>query len=115
MLFSSTYSPDQLMPKPTPAFMPDRASAVPIFEQICVSFRARIRSGALETGARLPATRALAQDLGVARATVVTAYEQLVAEGYLASRRGSGYTVCAMGEVELSPGARRSAAGGRPA
>ncbi|WOI35112.1 PLP-dependent aminotransferase family protein [Tritonibacter scottomollicae] len=97
------------MPKPTPAFMPDRASAVPMFEQICVSFRARIRSGALETGARLPATRALAQDLGVARATVVTAYEQLVAEGYLASRRGSGYTVCAMGEVELSPGARATA------
>ncbi len=93
------------MPGDTPAFMPDRTSDVPIFEQICASFRGRIRSGALETGARLPATRALAGDLGVARATVVTAYEQLVAEGYLASRRGSGYTVCAMGEVELSPGA----------
>lgn len=84
-----------------PSFMPDRGAATPIFEQICAAFRSRIRSGALAEGARLPATRALAQDLGVARATVVTAYEQLVAEGYLAARQGSGYVVCAMGEVEL--------------
>ena len=89
------------MPSDLPAFMPDRRSDVPIFEQICTALRSRIRSGALATGARLPATRALAGDLGVARATVVTAYEQLVAEGYLMARRGSGYTVCAMGEVEL--------------
>ncbi|MDF9303465.1 PLP-dependent aminotransferase family protein [Tritonibacter mobilis] len=89
------------MPSDLPAFTPDRRSDVPIFEQICTALRSRIRSGALATGARLPATRALAGDLGVARATVVTAYEQLVAEGYLMARRGSGYTVCAMGEVEL--------------
>ncbi|TNJ41819.1 PLP-dependent aminotransferase family protein [Phaeobacter sp. B1627] len=84
-------------------FMPDRGSDTPIFEQICAAIRSRIRSGALAPEERLPATRALATDLGVARATVVTAYEQLMAEGYLRSRRGSGYTVCAMGEVELSP------------
>ncbi|OIQ29823.1 MAG: aspartate aminotransferase [Alphaproteobacteria bacterium MedPE-SWcel] len=85
-------------------FMPDRGSDTPIFEQICTAIRSRIRSGALAPNERLPATRALATDLGVARATVVTAYEQLVAEGYLRSRRGSGYTVCTMGEVELPPG-----------
>lgn len=86
-----------------PSFMPDRTSPTPIFEQICAAFRERIRSGALREGARLPATRALAQDLGIARATVVTSYDQLVAEGYLAARRGSGYSVCAMGDVELTP------------
>ncbi|KUP92055.1 MocR-like pyridoxine biosynthesis transcription factor PdxR [Tritonibacter horizontis] len=84
----------------------DRNSELPIFEQICAAIRSRIRSGGLGSGARLPATRALAADLGVARATVVTAYEQLVAEGYLAARRGSGYRVCAMGEVELPPDVR---------
>jgi GntR family transcriptional regulator/MocR family aminotransferase len=49
-----------------------------------------ILSGALAPGTRLPSTRALAAELGVARATAVTAYEQLLAEGYLAARRGSG-------------------------
>ncbi|MFC4783852.1 MocR-like pyridoxine biosynthesis transcription factor PdxR [Nocardioides sp. MAHUQ-72] len=49
-----------------------------------------IRSGRLAPGDRVPPTRALAADLGVARSTVATAYESLVAEGFLASRVGSG-------------------------
>lgn len=79
----------------------DRDSSVPVFEQICTHIREYIRDGVLRPAARLPATRALAEDLGVARSTVVTAYEQLVAEGYLASRRGAGFLVCDMGQVEL--------------
>ncbi|NIZ13453.1 PLP-dependent aminotransferase family protein [Phaeobacter sp. HF9A] len=92
------------MTDPAPGFVPDRTSDTPMFEQICQSFRTRIRSGELASGARLPATRALAGDMGVARATVVTAYDQLVAEGYIRGQRGSGYVVCALGEVEFSPG-----------
>ncbi|WP_446665657.1 MocR-like pyridoxine biosynthesis transcription factor PdxR [Flexivirga sp. B27] len=49
-----------------------------------------IASGRLPPGERLPATRAMAQELGVARGTVSTAYDRLVAEGYLESRVGAG-------------------------
>ncbi len=54
------------------------------------ALRAAIVDGRLPAGHRLPATRALAADLGVARNSVTTAYERLVAEGYLMSRVGSG-------------------------
>jgi GntR family transcriptional regulator/MocR family aminotransferase len=52
--------------------------------------RRAIREGRLVAGTRLPSSRVLAGDLGVARGTVVEAYTQLVAEGFLESRRGSG-------------------------
>jgi len=52
--------------------------------------RDAVRSGRLPAGIRLPSTRTLAADLGVARGTVTQAFEQLVAEGYLTSRQGSG-------------------------
>jgi GntR family transcriptional regulator / MocR family aminotransferase len=54
------------------------------------ALRDAVRSGRLAAGTALPSSRALAQDLGVARNTVVDAYGQLVAEGWLASRHGSG-------------------------
>lgn len=84
------------------AFSIDRKSPVPVFEQICRSVRAQTASGDLLAGTRMPATRVFATELGVSRSTIVTAYEQLVAEGYLKSLRGSGYTVCEMGPVELA-------------
>lgn len=83
-------------------FTIDRSGATPVFEQICAAIRARAISGELQAGSRLPATRVFASELGVSRATVVTAYDQLIAEGYLTSRPGSGYQLCAMGEVELA-------------
>jgi GntR family transcriptional regulator / MocR family aminotransferase len=52
--------------------------------------RDAVRAGRLPAGTRLPSTRTLAADLGVARGTVTSAYEQLVAEGYLTARQGSG-------------------------
>ncbi|MFD4375510.1 PLP-dependent aminotransferase family protein [Streptomyces sp. NPDC058486] len=54
------------------------------------AFREAVRSGRLTPGTRLPSSRALAADLGVSRGLVTTAYEQLTAEGYLRSDRGSG-------------------------
>jgi GntR family transcriptional regulator/MocR family aminotransferase len=54
------------------------------------SLRTAIRTGRLAPGERLPSTRTLAIDLGVARGTVVEAYAQLRAEGYLDARRGAG-------------------------
>nr|WP_202523585.1 PLP-dependent aminotransferase family protein [Kitasatospora sp. SID7827] len=57
------------------------------------ALRDAVREGRLVGGERLPASRALAVELGVSRGVVVEAYEQLAAEGYLVGRRGSGTRV----------------------
>ena len=54
------------------------------------ALRDAVRSGRLAPGTALPSSRALAQDLGIARNTIAEAYGQLVAEGWLAARHGSG-------------------------
>jgi GntR family transcriptional regulator/MocR family aminotransferase len=72
-----------------------------------------VRSGRLTAGTALPSSRALARDLGVARNTVVDAYGQLVAEGWLASRHGSGTWVAERpkpGPAAPPGGAQRAAA-----
>ncbi|RBQ18747.1 PLP-dependent aminotransferase family protein [Spongiactinospora rosea] len=61
--------------------------------QIAGELRAAVRQGRLAPGARLPASRDLARDLGVSRGVVVEAYERLVAEGFLISRVGAGTRV----------------------
>ncbi len=58
------------------------------------ALRSAVRSGRLAAGSTLPSTRALASDLGVSRSTVVGAYEQLAAEGYLTAAHGSATRVC---------------------
>lgn len=72
---------------------------------VIAQVRAAILSGALPPASRLPSTRDLAARLGVARASVVEAYEQLAAEGYIESRRGAGAFVGAdlSGLAELAP------------
>ena len=61
--------------------------------QLAQALRVAIRNGDLRGGEPLPSTRALAAALGVARGTVVEAFEQLVAEGFLESRRGASTRV----------------------
>ncbi len=61
-----------------------------IHQNIYESIREAILSGRLAPGERLPASRALAREAGVSRNSVLAAYDQLTAEGYLLSRRGSG-------------------------
>src|SRR6516165_7586161 len=68
----------------------DRASRTPLSRQLYAQVRSAVLSGALRAGTRMPSTRAMAARLGVARASVVAAYEQLLAEGYVESRHGSG-------------------------
>ncbi|MEV4558005.1 PLP-dependent aminotransferase family protein [Kitasatospora sp. NPDC049285] len=63
--------------------------------QLTRALREAVRDGRLAAGARLPATRVLAAELGVSRGVVVEAYEQLAAEGYLVGRQGSGTRVAA--------------------
>lgn len=57
------------------------------------ALRDAVRDGRLAAGTRLPSSRALAKDLGLARNTVADAYGQLVAEGWLAARQGSATRV----------------------
>jgi GntR family transcriptional regulator/MocR family aminotransferase len=71
----------------------DRATAEPLHRQLCDGLRAAIRTGRLTPQTRMPSTRVLAADLGVSRRLVVDAYSQLVAEGFLLSRHGSGTRV----------------------
>lgn len=59
------------------------------------ALRTAIRDGQLAPGVRLPSSRDLAAQLGVARGTVTAAYGQLTAEGYLTAKRGSGTHVAA--------------------
>ncbi|MEU9956988.1 PLP-dependent aminotransferase family protein [Streptomyces sp. NPDC050982] len=62
------------------------------------ALREAVRSGRLAPGTRLPPYRSLAADLGVARNTVADAYAELVAEGWLTARQGSGTLVAERAE-----------------
>lgn len=63
--------------------------------QVYHAVRRAILDGVLDPGARIPSSRALAADARVSRTTTLLAYEQLLAEGYLETRRGSGTFVAA--------------------
>jgi GntR family transcriptional regulator/MocR family aminotransferase len=68
----------------------DRGSRVPLHRQFYEGLREKVLAGRLRAGMRLPSTRALALELGVSRNTVMGAFLQLLAEGYLVGRVGSG-------------------------
>jgi GntR family transcriptional regulator/MocR family aminotransferase len=70
--------------------------------------REAIRAGRLAPGTRLPSTRTLALELGLARGTVTAVYDQLTAEGYLVARRGSGTEVASSARPETAPPPRPS-------
>ncbi|MEU6222137.1 PLP-dependent aminotransferase family protein [Streptomyces sp. NPDC047042] len=67
------------------------------------ALRDAVRDGRLAPGVSLPATRRLAEELGVSRGTVKAAYDQLVAEGYLTARQGAGTQVAALPSVDAEP------------
>src|SRR5881227_3065075 len=88
----------------------DRTAAEPLHQQLYRQIRDELRSGSFsDTSSRLPSSRALAADLGIARLTVNLAFSKLHAEGYLQSKAGSGTFVAdLLPEAFLS--ARRSEA-----
>ncbi|HEU4462352.1 MAG TPA: GntR family transcriptional regulator, partial [Solirubrobacterales bacterium] len=73
--------------------LPDWTPSRPRRSQLEAGLRSAIREGRLRPDTRLPSTRALATELGVSRRLVVDAYEQLIAEGHLVARHGSGTRV----------------------
>lgn len=68
----------------------DREGEEPIYRQLIRHIRAQIDSGSLPSGSRLPASRELADALGISRISVVNAYAELRAEGYLSAHAGRG-------------------------
>jgi GntR family transcriptional regulator/MocR family aminotransferase len=71
----------------------DGSDALPKYRQLYFQLRSAIVSGRLTAGSLLPSSRMLSQELGVSRNTVLNAYEQLAAEGYLESSVGSATSV----------------------
>jgi GntR family transcriptional regulator/MocR family aminotransferase len=73
-----------------PLMLTVREPGTPAHRWLCTALRAEILEGRLRPGARLPATRDLAGQYGLSRGTIVSAFEQLKAEGYLEGTVGSG-------------------------
>ncbi len=88
----------------------DRRARHPLHRQVYDVLRQSVLSGQLRPGSRLPSTRELACQLGIARVTVVNAYDQLISEGYLETRHGAGTYVSR--ELPDTPALRTA---GRPA
>ncbi|MGW3356068.1 MocR-like pyridoxine biosynthesis transcription factor PdxR [Streptomyces bungoensis] len=78
------------------------------------ALRDAVRTGRLAPGTRLPSSRSLAADLGIARNTVAEAYADLVAEGWLTARQGSGTRVAERAVPPPEAAAPRRRAPGRP-
>ncbi len=79
----------------------DRQSHAPLYTQIAAQVRQLIRHGTLKIGDRLPANRELAKRLGVSRSTVVTAYDELLGDGLIAARIGSGTFVAGVPAAQV--------------
>ncbi len=70
--------------------IPLSKSGGPLFRQVYLGLRQAILAGKYHAHARLPSTRDLADQLGVSRTVILTAYDQLLAEGFVTGRKGSG-------------------------
>jgi len=93
----------------------DRKRGEPLHRQVYRDLVQLILSGRLRSAARVPSSRMLAEELGVARNTVLLALEQLHSEGYVETRHGSGtYVVHDLPEMRPIEPRRRAAARHRP-
>ncbi|MER7813664.1 PLP-dependent aminotransferase family protein [Streptomyces sp900116325] len=85
----------------------DPAGAAGLRVGLMNALREAVRTGRLTPGTRLPSSRTLAADLGIARNTVADAYAELVAEGWLTARQGSGTRVAQRAEPRRPAAAAR--------
>jgi GntR family transcriptional regulator/MocR family aminotransferase len=89
--------------------------ATPVYRQLCAALREAILDGRLRSGVRLPSTREFARGYRLARGTVVAAFEQMKAEGYLVGRTGSGtYVADVLPDALLHAGPSRRSIGATP-
>jgi len=92
----------------------ERGTGPTLQQQLYDQVRAVILAGGLPPGARLPSSRALAAELGCSRNTVVSAFDQLLSEGYLEGLAGSGTFVCRVLPEDLLGTPSPAAAARRP-
>jgi GntR family transcriptional regulator/MocR family aminotransferase len=93
----------------SPVIAVDRKAVKPLHKQIYDAYRVMIVERNLGAGQLIPSTRALAVELKISRIPVLTAYAQLLAEGYFEARAGAGTFVCSSLPDQL-PSSERSAA-----
>jgi GntR family transcriptional regulator/MocR family aminotransferase len=79
----------------SPVISVGRKDSNPLYKQVYEGYRQAIVNGNLRAGQRVPSTRVLAEELGISRVPVLSAYAQLLSEGYFESRTGSGTIVSA--------------------
>ncbi|MBS0562280.1 MAG: PLP-dependent aminotransferase family protein [Proteobacteria bacterium] len=119
------HSEGPVLPKPIGPVAPplvrvalDGGAGVPLRRQIAGQLRAAILERRLPPGARLPSSRRMAAELNCARGTVLAAIDDLIAEGYVVARPGSGVAAAAnLPDEMLAPpraGAAAGAAGAPP-
>ncbi len=89
--------------------LPVREPGIPVYRWLYSSVRTEILEGRRRPGARLPGTRDLAEQYGLSRGTIVSAFEQLKSEGYVEGSVGSGTYVAAVLPDELLQVRRRAA------
>jgi 2-aminoadipate transaminase len=87
-------------------------SHIPLYVQLRDQLRALVHSGELRTGDRIPASRELANQLGVHRTTVANAYAELEAEGLIQGHVGRGTFICATDSRQFSPAPPSNGNGG---
>lgn len=92
-----------------PVISVNRKSPRPLHKQIYDAYRELITSGKLRAGQQIPSSRALADELKASRIPVLTAYAQLLAEGYCEARNGAGTFVSASLPDRTAPSARLAA------
>ena len=93
-----------------PVISVNRKSSQPLHKQIYDAYRSLISSGSLRPGQQIPSSRAQAFELKASRIPVLTAYAQLLAEGYCETRNGAGTFVSASLPDQGTPPARRPGA-----
>src|SRR5271168_2493773 len=90
----------------SPVIAVDRKAAKPLHKQIYDAYRDLIVSRSLGAGQQIPSSRALATELKISRIPVLTAYAQLLAEGYFETRTGAGTFVCSSLPEQLTSSER---------
>src|SRR3979411_3298430 len=90
------------------------SDSLPLYRHLYEHLRPSILGGQVSAGSRLPSTRALAAEMGISRNTVLAAFEQLHAEGYLEGRLGSGtYVAPKLPDELLAAGSQTPAMSGK--
>lgn len=99
------------MPKKSTSYelsLPHHSAGAPAYQWLYEALRSEVLAGRLRPGARLPATRDLARQYGLARGTIVNAFDQLASEGYIEGSVGSGtYVTKTLPERMLHVSSRR--------